>query len=381
MDFGSGTLFEIDFTYNGGTTEVTFAGNTQVSNSEAQPLVVTSTDALVSLMTGPPVTVEAGTVAGEIGATVNVPLTVSGFENVGSVSLEMMYDPEVLEFVGLENTVRDDFVSNAEDGMLRIAWFDASTEDPLTFGTGTLAEAAFVFSGDSSAVTFGDESQVTNAQAQILQASFDPGSVVIQRLPVAELDVDALDFESVRIGQSDTLQVTLSNTGEAPLEITTIRSSIPEITVEPLEGTVDPGQALELDVIFSPTAEGAVEGELTISTNAGDEPLTISLAGTGSTGVSTEEGSDLPTEYALGQNYPNPFNPATTIEYSVASAGHVRLDVLNTLGQVVRTLVDGHQVPGTYTQHVDMRDMSSGVYLYRLSAESFTRTHTMILTK
>ena len=79
-----------------------------------------------------------------------------------------------------------------------------------------------------------------------------------------------------------------------------------------------------------------------------------------------------PERFQLSQNYPNPFNPATEIKYSIAEAGKVELDIFNTLGQRVRTLVDEHQVAGSYTvfwQGNDdaRRDVTSGIYFYQLT--------------
>ncbi|MGH7455507.1 MAG: FlgD immunoglobulin-like domain containing protein, partial [bacterium] len=58
--------------------------------------------------------------------------------------------------------------------------------------------------------------------------------------------------------------------------------------------------------------------------------------------------TSLPTEFVLRQNYPNPFNPSTQIAYDLASSRHVSLKIFNTMGQVVRTLVDGEQPAGRY---------------------------------
>ena len=94
--------------------------------------------------------------------------------------------------------------------------------------------------------------------------------------------------------------------------------------------------------------------------------------------------SALPTRFGLGQNYPNPFNPGTVIPYQLATAGYVRLEVFNVLGQQVVTLVDGEQAAGSYTAQWDARDgsgygVAAGVYVYRLTAGDATATRRMVL--
>ena len=101
----------------------------------------------------------------------------------------------------------------------------------------------------------------------------------------------------------------------------------------------------------------------------------------------TAAGDPVAREYSLAQNHPNPFNPTTTIRYSVAETGHVSLRVYNVAGQLVRTLVDEVQTPGVVgTVTWDGRDgagreVSSGIYFYKLLAKGFTETKKMILLK
>jgi hypothetical protein len=88
-----------------------------------------------------------------------------------------------------------------------------------------------------------------------------------------------------------------------------------------------------------------------------------------------------PEEFALEQNYPNPFNPSTTIAYTVAKAGRVRLVVYDLLGRAVATLVDEFRAPGQYEVGCDASGWTSGVYFYRLQAEGFAQTRTFAVVK
>ncbi len=85
--------------------------------------------------------------------------------------------------------------------------------------------------------------------------------------------------------------------------------------------------------------------------------------------------------YELKQNYPNPFNPETTISYALVHSGPVRLEVYNSLGRKVTTLVDQHQESGRHLVRISGAAWPSGVYLYKLSVNGFTHTRKMILCK
>lgn len=98
------------------------------------------------------------------------------------------------------------------------------------------------------------------------------------------------------------------------------------------------------------------------------------------TGVEGEKGR-LPEEFTLSQNYPNPFNPTTVIRYDVPRTGLVTLKVYDVLGREVKTLVNRIEKPGAHEVRFDGAGLSSGVYFYRLSAGSFSRTIKMMLLK
>ncbi|PKN73193.1 MAG: hypothetical protein CVU50_04130 [Candidatus Cloacimonetes bacterium HGW-Cloacimonetes-3] len=101
--------------------------------------------------------------------------------------------------------------------------------------------------------------------------------------------------------------------------------------------------------------------------------------------VSANEDDLIPvTVTTLKGNYPNPFNPETTISYAIKEAGDVRLEVFNLKGQKVRSLVNIRQNTGNYSIVFDAKDdkghvLSSGVYLYRLTTQSYVSTRKMML--
>jgi hypothetical protein len=88
----------------------------------------------------------------------------------------------------------------------------------------------------------------------------------------------------------------------------------------------------------------------------------------------------------LDPNYPNPFNPTTTIRFEIETAQHVRLDIYDVSGGLVRTLVDDMKAPGVNLVRWDGESrggepVSSGVYFARVQTSSRAATRKMILIR
>ena len=104
----------------------------------------------------------------------------------------------------------------------------------------------------------------------------------------------------------------------------------------------------------------------------------IALSGTSAVGPAP---GTAPKVFALDQNYPNPFNPTTTIGYDVPSRSHVMLTVFNMLGEQVKQLVNDDVGAGHYSVQFSANGLPSGMYFYRLQAENFVQTRTLMLVK
>ena len=105
--------------------------------------------------------------------------------------------------------------------------------------------------------------------------------------------------------------------------------------------------------------------------------------GFNTTGVIAIEngGTIIPSEFTLSQNYPNPFNPVTVINYQLPKTSNVKLSIYDALGQKVSILINQSQSAGNHNIEWDASAFPSGVYFYRLEAESFVSNKKMILIK
>ena len=114
-----------------------------------------------------------------------------------------------------------------------------------------------------------------------------------------------------------------------------------------------------------------MRGDGVATIGAGDGPIAVSYSG----------GAPLPGEFSLAQNYPNPFNPKTRIEFSLPADAKVVIKVFNILGEEVASLVDRALEAGYQSVDWDAANMPSGIYLYRITAGSFSASRKMLLLK
>lgn len=89
----------------------------------------------------------------------------------------------------------------------------------------------------------------------------------------------------------------------------------------------------------------------------------------------------LPEEFELSQNYPNPFNPSTRIRYSLSEPAHVIVEVFDITGRHVAKLVDQLMPAGEHAADFDAGGLSSGIYMYRISASGHSQTRRMTLIR
>jgi hypothetical protein len=96
--------------------------------------------------------------------------------------------------------------------------------------------------------------------------------------------------------------------------------------------------------------------------------------------------SIIPERTELVGNYPNPFNPSTTVQFSLNTAEHVRLELFDALGRKIRTLVDSERPAGQHTISWNATDengvaVANGVYFYRMTAGNYVQARKMLLIK
>ena len=161
----------------------------------------------------------------------------------------------------------------------------------------------------------------------------------------------------------------------ATLYFTAIISAAPgNITLDSIneEYEVAPGTSVQTNVQIS-----AVSGVETYYPSFTKGIISIAVP----TAVEENLNGALPGQFALTQNYPNPFNPTTNIGFALPTAGHVKLEIFNVLGQLVKTLVDNNLGAGFHDVEYDASNQASGIFFYRLTHQNGVETKKMVLLK
>ncbi len=91
--------------------------------------------------------------------------------------------------------------------------------------------------------------------------------------------------------------------------------------------------------------------------------------------------SGLPTGYKLYQNFPNPFNPSTTFRFEVPKISNVKISLFDGLGKEIRLITNRVYSAGTHVITINLENLASGVYYYKMESENFRDVKKLILLK
>jgi hypothetical protein len=91
--------------------------------------------------------------------------------------------------------------------------------------------------------------------------------------------------------------------------------------------------------------------------------------------------NDIPKQFKLFQNYPNPFNSETTIKFNIAKTSYVSLIVYDILGREIINLIDEKLTPAEYSITFNCDDLAAGIYLYKLTTNTYSSFKKMIVIK
>lgn len=172
------------------------------------------------------------------------------------------------------------------------------------------------------------------------------------------------DEQSIQLSIDDELDDTIY---DFPLTIFVKVPDSWELALLNQEGSLDTLEVFERDSDYVVMADVIPNGSL----------ITINKLNPSS----VDSGYTLVSNFKLHQNYPNPFNPTTTIRYSIAEQGNVKLIVYDILGNKIKELVNEVKSSGEYSVSFDGGNLSSGVYFYTLFSDSRTESRKMVLTK
>ncbi|MEO8664204.1 MAG: T9SS type A sorting domain-containing protein [Ignavibacteria bacterium] len=95
----------------------------------------------------------------------------------------------------------------------------------------------------------------------------------------------------------------------------------------------------------------------------------------------TQISTIVPDNYSLNQNYPNPFNSSTVIEFRIKENGNYKFEIFDMLGKKIDEVLNEYKTAGSYKVYYNPQNISSGVYLYKLSSDKINLTKKFILVK
>lgn len=235
--------------------------------------------------------------------------------------------------------------------------------------------------------SFNDTLRLRNNSSTVLQKISLSGNSPSPSISIAP---SVINFGSVKVDSTRQLLFLISNTSLSLLKIDSLYTGTKQFDVirKLANSIVKKGDSAIVTIRFRPSALGEKLDTLFVACSDPASPFRVPLSGTGvpTTGVSTNV-SGVPQSYALYQNYPNPFNPSTRIRYAIPAQSHVRIELMNSIGQRIATLIDEVEVAGYYETRWTGTG-ASAIYFCRIEAtptdgkqRRFVEVRKMILLK
>jgi hypothetical protein len=308
----------------------------------------------------PAQTVTIQTVEVCAGQEVFLPVTAASLVNVGALTLYIGFDTNNLSFVSIENV--DPQLSGMSTNLmtapsqLAFAW---SNTTAINFTNGKLFDIKFISTGQSALVYYNPGCEIADPSGTAIPATYGNGAINSGVPLILSQPANSIITE----GGHTVFTVISSNTGSYFWrESQDFGTSW--ITLED-EGIYSGTHTSQLSVGPVPLSYNNYQFQCVL---AGTICQTYSVPATLQVDELTGS-SDLSSDRENKSIYisPVPFTDHTTVNFNMPADGDARLQVVNSVGQIISEIELPFQQKGYHHILLDTRDWNPGVYFIRLT--------------
>jgi hypothetical protein len=201
-------------------------------------------------------------------------------------------------------------------------------------------------------------------------------------LACASSSVSSLNFDKLVIGESSTNVFEISNCGDIEQVFTATLSGSDAYSLDETSVIVLAGGKTNLSVSFMPKTEGTATATLTLRGSHIND-ITVNMVGVGEKKPATASvGRTSESDgFVLEQNAPNPALGYTNISFTAPKMATVRIYLADMTGKIVKEVANGNYSSGSHSVSLDIKDLSSGSYIYILETGNVRLTRQMVVTK
>jgi hypothetical protein len=303
-----------------------------------------------------------------------VPVTVYSFRNIGSVSLNLQYDPAVLtyqssgshsEFAGL--TINGD-----TPGTITVVGSAPEVGAGITLdASAVLFTLTFNYLGGSSTLAWTDNGTLckykgpTTSSAVLTDSPrasyFINGSVDASPVPDPAGSIISPWGKIVDPGQEGVVY-----------RVDPITNATGYAWTLPVGALITKGENTpSITVTYT---NSAVNGDVTVagfnSCYTGDVSAAFQVIVKGSSGIGSFGMNPDDKGYPSIVAYPNPFQTLTTLNYTLSEPGNVSVELLNLLGERMPLISNEFKTTGVYTIKLGSNHFNPGVYIVRITLKT-----------